>query len=405
MLAKHMAMGARVASGWTQALTRTCMRRQALLIPLSIALATRVVVMLAANAILRWILAAHHIGPARYTNALDVWMRKDANWYMVIALKGYDYSPTGASRANFFPLYPVLLSILGRIAVALHAPAPYTLVGMLISWLAFAGACVALYHLALMRFDRRVAVGAVVLLATFPFSFYYGAPYTESIYLVLGVGAFLAAERHQWWVAAALAMLASASRPPGLLIGACVALAYLLDWRRTRHALRADVLALGLTPLGTLAYLLYCWQRFGDPLAYAKTSRAGWGGGLQINGLHFIAHVLRHPIDWLTPPDLIHAVTLLSIALALAFLAMTPFVYRLLGPTYALFTAASILAPILDFSNANSLGRYLSVIFPIFIALAYLLREHPRALWWASGVGIVALIGFASCFIAMYGLS
>ncbi|HEX8998077.1 MAG TPA: mannosyltransferase family protein [Ktedonobacterales bacterium] len=406
MLAKHLGANARVASSWARTAIQTCARRQAIVIPLGIALVVRLVQFVGANAILRWGFAAHHLGPARYTNSLDVWQQKDTSWYLSIAISGYGYSPTGPSNANFFPLFPMLMSAVGRFFAALHTRSPYLLAGILLSWALFAVACVTLYHLALLRFeDRRIAIGAVTLLAVFPFSFYYGAAYTESLYLALGVGAFLAAERRQWWIASALAMLASASRPPGLLIGACVALAYLLDWRATRHPLRADLLALALTPLGTLAYLLYCWRRFGDPLAYIKTSHAGWGGGLQLNGLHFIAHVLAHPIAWLTPPDLIHSVTLLWILLALAFLAATPFVYRLLGPTYALFAAASILAPVLDFSNANSLGRYLSVIFPVFLALAYLLREHPRLLWSLSGVCLVALVGFAACFIAGYGLS
>jgi len=405
MRSESLTRGADKTAGAMQSLTHALKRREALAIPLSIALVSRGVVFAAADLILRWALA-DRLGPARYTGAVRAWLQKDAVWYLAIAQRGYDYSPVAQSRANFFPLYPLLIHIFAPLVAIFPVSNPAALAGMAIAWLAFAGACVVLYQLALGRFGRRVAIGSVLLLALFPFSFYYGAVYTESIYLLLAAWAFLMAEREQWWLAGALAALASAARPPGLLIGACVALAYALDWLRTRHPLRPDILALALTPLGAAAYLLYCWARWGDPLAYIKTSHAGWHGGqLRLSGLRFIAHVLAHPIRWLTPPDLTSAVALLWIILALAFLVALPWVWRLLGPVYTFFALVSILAPILDFPTANSLGRYLSVVFPVFMAVAYLLRGHPRVVGWLAVVSGMLLIVFASCFIAGYGLS
>jgi hypothetical protein len=145
-------------------------------------------------------------------------------------------------------------------------------------------------------------------------------------------------------------------------------------------------------------------------LAYIKTSRAGWHGGqMQFGGLRFIAHVLAHvlahPIRWLTPPDLTSAVTLLWIIPALAFLVALPWVWRLLGPVYTFVARVSILAPMLDFPTVNSLGRYLSVVFPVFMAVAYLLRGHLHVAGWLAIVSGMLLIVFASCFIAGYGLS
>lgn len=380
-------------------------RWQALLIPLGIALLARIIVFVGAD-LLFWLAQSHLHHALPFSGPVAVWQRKDALWYLAIAQGGYDYSPVAASRANFFPLYPALIALVTPLAAALHAPQPAALAGMAISWVTFAGACVALYQLALRHFDQRVALGSVLLLATFPFSLYYGAAYTESLYLILAVGALLAVERGRWWLAAALAGIASASRPPGLLIGALVALAYLLDWLRTRHPLRVNLLSLALTPLGALAYMLYCWVRWGDPFAYVKTSRAGWNGGhLQLNGVRYIVNMLFHPVNWLGTGDPTYILTFFAAVLMLGFLALTPLVLRLLGPTYALFALGSILAPILDFPNANSLGRYLSVVFPVFIVLAYLLRGRPRLLWTLSTTGALMLVAFASYFIAGYGLS
>lgn len=380
-------------------------RREALLIPAGIALISRAVVLVAADLLLRFGLA-NRPRALPFTGPFSVWQLKDALWYIAIAQSGYNYSPVAQSRANFFPLYPALIHVFEPIVAILPTSQPYGLTGMIISWLTFAGACIALYSLTLDRFGRDVAIGAVMLLAVFPFGLYYGAAYTESIYLVLAVGAFLAIDRRQWWIAAALAGIASASRPPGLLIGACVALAYLLDWYRSRHPLRLDVLSLALTPVGILAYLYYCWVRWGDPLAYVKTSQAGWNGGrVHLSGMRYIAHVLLHPVSWLDTWDPNHYLVMFAMLLMLGFLALTPLTVRLLGPVYGLLIVASILSPVLDFPFVSSLGRYLSVIFPVFIVLAYLLRNHRVLRWSLYVVGSLLLILFSAYFLAGFGLA
>ncbi len=387
-----------------RSLAQTLKRYEALLIPLSIALGSRAILLVAADLFMRFILKYRHLA-LPFTGVFSVWQRKDALWYAAIAQFGYNYSPVAQSRANFFPLFPLLIHLFEPIVGIFPVSEPYELTGMAISWALFAGACVGLYRLTLDHFGRQVAIIAVTLLAVFPFSFYYGAAYTESIYLVLAVWAFVAIERDQWWIAAALAGIASASRPPGLLIGVCVIFAYLLDWYRTRHPLRINILALALTPLGTLAYMLYCWARWGDPLAYVKTSRAGWGGGqLQLNGVRFIAHVLRHAVSWIGTRDPNHIIVFFAILVMLGCLAVAPFTLRLLGPTYALFTFASIIAPIIDFPNANSLGRYMSVIFPLFMVLAYALRGRPILRWTLYIASSACLLLLAAFFIG-YGLS
>jgi hypothetical protein len=96
---------------------------------------------------------------------------------------------------------------------------------------------------------------------------------------------------------------------------------------------------------------------------------------------------------------------MIAILLMLCFLALTLLVWRRLGPIYTLFALGSILAPVLDFPNVNSLGRYLSVVFPVFMVVAYLLRDRPRAVIWLSTIGGIALVLFATYFIAGYGLS
>jgi hypothetical protein len=95
----------------------------------------------------------------------------------------------------------------------------------------------------------------------------------------------------------------------------------------------------------------------------------------------------------------------ITILLSLGFLALIPMIWRRLGPVYALFTLASVITPILDFPTLHSLGRYLSVAFPVFMALAFALRGRPRLLAALAAVSGILLMLCATYFIAGYGLS
>jgi hypothetical protein len=130
-------------------------------------------------------LGARLLPAGPFPGILRAWQHKDADWYLGIAQHGYLYSTAGHSSVNFFPLYPLLIWIVEPFVKLLTRPGAYLVAGMTISWVAFVGACVVLYKLVLDRFDQGAAYLSVLLLATFPFSLFYGAPYTESRFLLL----------------------------------------------------------------------------------------------------------------------------------------------------------------------------------------------------------------------------
>ena len=59
------------------------------------------------------------------------------------------------------------------------------------SWVSFVLAMVVLYRLAALDLPRRRAERAVLLTAIFPFSFFFGAVYTESTFLLFTLLSFL----------------------------------------------------------------------------------------------------------------------------------------------------------------------------------------------------------------------
>jgi hypothetical protein len=312
-----------------------------------------------------------------FPGLLAIWLRKDDIWYTKIARGGYYYLNGIPVTANFFPLYPLSIAIVHHVTGLLLSSYSYLAAGMAISWLAFLAACVLLYRLVADRFGNQTAYLTVLLLAVFPFSYFYGAAYTESLQLLFALIAFTGIERGNWWLAGTGAMLAGATHATGLTVELAVVVAYMVDWIRTRHRLRWDVLGLALVPLGTVAFAVYCWLHFGSPFSYLIAGKEYWGAGIQITSIHMAASTLIHPLRWLLQGDRSNLLYLIFIFLILVFLAACYLVYRLLGVSYVVFALPSILASLTDHPGLNGYGRYLSVVFPVFIVLAYLLRSKP----------------------------
>src|SRR3954466_2539990 len=128
----------------------------------------------------------------------DIWARWDSVFFVRIAEHGYDHA-----SAAFYPLYPGLVAALGRIFGG-H----YVLAGVVISLAAALGAFLVLYRLAESRLGPDGAKRAGVYLAIFPMTLFLQAVYSESLYLLLVVAAFLAAERGRFGSAGVLSGLA-----------------------------------------------------------------------------------------------------------------------------------------------------------------------------------------------------
>ena len=110
--------------------------------------------------------------------------RWDAVWYLRIADSGYGGSH---ARAAFFPLYPLLVR--GLATPFGGSEAALLAAGYLVALAAFLGALVLLHRLVSLELGRPLARPTLLLLAVFPAAVFFGAPYAESLFLALAVGA------------------------------------------------------------------------------------------------------------------------------------------------------------------------------------------------------------------------
>jgi Gpi18-like mannosyltransferase len=118
--------------------------------------------------------------------ATELWVRADAGWFVAIARHGYLRN----GGAVFYPLYPLGVGLLGRVFGGYYVTA-----GIVFSLACCAGAFFLLYKLALPRLGADGARRALLYLALFPMSLFLQAVYSESLYLVCCLGAFVLAER------------------------------------------------------------------------------------------------------------------------------------------------------------------------------------------------------------------
>jgi hypothetical protein len=310
----------------------------------------------------------------------DGFVRNDAGWYFGIARNGYDVSGAiGGGRSNiaFAPLYPLLMRYVGRLFG--RAPGDVYLGGILVSWLSFVLAMVALFHLAALDLPRRRAERAVLLTAIFPFAFFFGVVYTESTFLLLTVLSFYGFRTRRWGMAGVCGALAAATRVTGILMWPALAW---VAWRAARPEVRdraAAAIALVVATFGFGAFCLYVYQQTGEPFLWA-TALTRWGAGYHPGGapwsapLALVRSLLTHPYRFLTSGPMAVYDTLYGVT-ALLFVAATPFVWRKFGAGYGLLMALNLYVP-LSSGAFEGLGRYCSVLFPCFIWLASLRSRY-----------------------------
>ena len=297
---------------------------------------------------------------------LEIWARWDSEWYLYIAEKGYVFTDplsrysgryVAADTAGFFPLYPLLIrsfSALGLDAV---------LAGVLISNLSLLGALTLLHRLVADRFSEAAANASLWAVLGFPTSLFLSAVYSESLFLALLLGCFLAARRGRWGAVLVLGFLCALCRPAGFLVAAP------LVWEvLERHAGWRGWGSLAGFPAGLGSFSFYCARTFGDPLAWAHRQarwRGEWSGPWRAFQRFFEQ-----------PPQL-HGThnSMLELVAALLFLLTLPFLFRRFPRSWTTHALLSVLVPL--GSTLWSFGRLSLAAFPVYVLAGETFRRRP----------------------------
>lgn len=326
----------------------------------------------------------------------------DAMWYQFVVDEGYDksmpiYAPlspecdisqrTCMRSFAFFPLFPLLTKAITYFGISsLYA-------GFIVSNLAHLGILLLLYKLATTYWQGKFnAYWPVLLMLFFPTAYVFGAYMTESLFLFLLLAGYLLAWKKQWVYAGLIGMLLSATRNTGVLF----ALSYVLLWLEQNHYQyklilkdKKFLIGLLLIPVGLLAFMVFLYFYLGDPLAFWKI-QAYWGKGLSPFGP--IGDMIFALYDWhreTNPYNHLYNLSYLILTLGLFFINLKKKYFPMSMNVILLW----LLVPLTS-GTTTCFPRYASVLFPIYLYIPYLLRNHKRLFYLVLAISLIIAFAF-----------
>ena len=312
--------------------------------------------------------------------------RSDAVHYRNLAMLGYHgYIENGQHLfLVFFPLYPWAVRLLhGLIGGS------YDLCAHLLSGTCFVAGCVVFARLMTEELGWDAARAGLGLLTAYPFSFFFAGVFTESLFFLLSVSAFYLLRRRRWFPAGLLGALAVLTRMQGLVLAAPWLVQVWTDERPLQKLRRREgrglvrdllrqLLPLGLLGLGAGVYLALNWSVEGDPFRFAFYQRDHW---------------FQYPVPLPTCLGILWDQIVIHGTEAFTFTTLLPELIVFVLSAGALLYASGTLPPpwtayllgclVLNYSLSwpLSCGRYMATAFPLFAALALLLRRRPALGW------------------------
>ncbi|HEX3356968.1 MAG TPA: mannosyltransferase family protein, partial [Tepidisphaeraceae bacterium] len=301
---------------------------------------------------------------------LDRWVQWDARWYARIAEHGYTDADGDASvrhNAGFLPLYPLLVRAVSFVVHDIHVA------GLLVANLAFAGAMLLLFALVCRLFPgergEEIARRTIVLICVWPFSFFFGAMYSESLMLLCAIGAFYCAHRKWWLMAGVCAAAAGATRLVGSATAVSLAfVAFSQPDRSSRFSRLRQGASIPIALMGIGGFMAYLAIRFHDPMAYMTTQLTNeWGSANSWRHVREAILSLKSATFGQLVSGNYSVATNFHLLIAAGALMLCAVSWFKLPSVYALWAT---LVLIISLSRVTTYGRHVGTVFPIFILAA-----------------------------------
>ena len=320
---------------------------------------------------------------------LAIWNRWDAPHYLDLARMGYVREGVEARWIVFYPLYPWL------VRAAAFVLRDEMLGAFFVSAVASVAAGVLLYRLARLDESEEVARASVFFMLVFPTAYFLHIGYTESLFLALALGSFLAARSRWWLVAGLLGGLAAMTRVNGLLLFPALAFEMREEYLETgRRGGPLGWLGLLLVGAGFGVYLLINWWVMGDPRAFLDAQGDYWYKSLT---WPWVGVRETWNSIWGRAPSEAQMVGWQEFFFVLLGLGVTAWGWLRLRTSYAVWMTCNWLLWT-STKFVLSVPRYTLVLFPAFILFARLRVSRPA---WGAAVAIWSLL-FLGLFAARF---
>lgn len=298
------------------------------------------------------------------------WANFDGEHYLSIAMFGYK-----DLQLAFFPAYPLLINIFAKLIGS--DIKSYVWSGIILSNLFFAGSLVLFWKIIRLDYSKEIAKIATILLLVFPTSFYFGAVFTESLFLFLSLLTYYLYRKNKYLFAGLVGVLMTLTRLYGVFIIFMICVDILIKITNFEKIVKDKIYLVGISVSGILSYMWYCFISKGDALAfYSLQTNVGEQRSLHLIMLpqvffRYIVKIIPN-LTWSYPP--IVFTTLLEFVVALLFLIITLFSFRKIRWDYWTYILLGYLTPTLT-GSFSSLPRYVVVLFPAFIFMALKLEK------------------------------
>lgn len=318
---------------------------------------------------------------------LGILGRWDADSYLKIAEFGYASEGKETFRIVFFPLYPTLIAAF-RVVFR-----NYILSALVVSGIATLALGLAFRELVKLDYSERTAQLAVLFLFIFPTAFFLHIPYSESLFLALAIGCFLAARKRIWLAAGVLGALACLTRVNGLILIPALLFEVWEEYRETKLFNRNWLWFL-LIPVGFAAYLALNYYVTGEPTMFMTYQRNNFGRHFDFpwSGMKGVYDKVFVP-----KPTEAQMNGFQELFFVIIGLFATIAGWRYLRNSYRVWMALNWLL-FVSTSFVLSVPRYTLIMFPVFILMARAAIKN----WWARVLFTVWSILYLSLFLTQF---
>lgn len=331
---------------------------------------------------------------------LEFWRCTDSAHYLDIARDWYlsEGEWDRLVQLVFLPGYPIVVRLVNYVVGCdLYS-------GMIVSALSFAGAGCVLYRLLRLDMTHRDAARTLKYLCILPGAFFFTAPMSESLFLLLCASCVYCARTGKWTLGCLLGGLAAFTRSLGLTLFVPL----FFEWIRAirggsdkevggkgRRALQG--VSLLLIPAG---FAVYCWINYlvsGDPFRFMEYQSVHWGQHL---GCFFntAAYQLEQAISsFSASPHNMLGLWIPNLISCFACLIMMLFAAGKMRPSYtAWFIAYFFIA--IGATWLLSAPRYLVALIPVLIAVS-ILTKKPKVNMAATPCCVLLYLLYLYAFV------
>ncbi len=325
-----------------------------------------------------------------------IWANFDGRHFLDIATLGYQ-----GSNFAFFPLYPLLIFLVN---LFLSIPPVYS--GIVISSVSLFLSFVMIYKIIRLDFKEDVARLSLIFLALFPLAFFYHSVYSDSLFLLFSTTSFFFARlggQKNWIFAGIFGGLSVLTRFSGIALIPALMIEWYLQNKKTKfisvNYLKTGFLAVFITSMGLIIYMIYLQIFFGDWLLFQKSFSA-WSQQKLILPPQTLFRYLKILL-FANQNTLVYWIAFLEFICIMFYFGLSIYVLKKVRISYGVFMIVLLSLVVFTGTFAGT-PRYILHLFPGFLAMSILLSKKRNLKIMILIIFIILGLIFTSLFTRGY---